>query len=59
MSVAVELMIVAGLVASLIVLIKAKGAITCIMPVSIYTYWVRFKNTLVGMSRWLDVVLWR
>lgn len=29
---------------------------TCIMSISIYTCWVRFKNTLTGMSRWLKTI---
>lgn len=28
-----------------------------IMLVSVYTYWMRFKNVLAKTSRWLEVVL--
>lgn len=33
------------------------GAMTCIMPVNIYSWWVRFKNTSTEMRRWSVVIL--
>lgn len=37
-------------------LARAQVGVAYIMPISICTYWIRFKNTLVKTSKWLRII---